>query len=57
MAVSRNHPLMTMEKANLWRKKLLVNTAAKQGQNCDIKFALVHVIDQIDKNFFRAAVA
>ena len=48
---------MTMEKANLWRKKLLVNTAAKQGQNCDIKFALVHVIDQIDKNFFRAAVA
>ena len=57
MAVAGNHPCMPVEQPHFRREKLLIDAAAEQGQNGDVKPAFIHVIDQIDQDLFRAAVA
>ena len=48
---------MTNNESYIFGQKLFVYTAAEKCHHRDIKFLVIHVVDQVDQNLFGAAVA
>ena len=47
---------MAVQKPDLRRKELFIDSSSEQGQYTDVKTVFVHVINQVDKHFLRTAM-
>lgn len=57
MAVAPDHVLIDGPQANMGLQKLLVDAAAEEGGDSDIKFFGIHVVDQVHQHLLSAALA
>ena len=57
MGIAPDRFLVADDQSNILTQKLFVHTTTEKCHHRDIKFFVIHVVDQVDENLFCATMA